>query len=282
MSSNDLNIIYQPPGSAIWRTIVVTSGKGGVGKTTSTANLGLSVARMGYKVCVIDADVGLKNLDLLLGLERRIVYTGTDVLLGECDIHQAIVHDKRWYNLGLMEMSRIRQKYAVTPTAISTLVEEIHRSGYEFVFIDCPAGIDVGFVNAITPATEAIIVTTPDITSVRDGDRVAGILESRRIRDIRLLINRVRTGMILGGDMMSVLDIQEILGLPLLGAIPEDPQIIVSTNRGEPVVLSQKRNHVSISGVAYDTTAQRLIGKTDKIIDLKNPYKTIWNRVCGR
>ena len=264
--------IEQDPSSSITnsRVIVVTSGKGGVGKTTATANLGMSIARIGYKVALVDADIGLRNLDLLLGLENRVLYTAMDVLEGQCRLDQALIRDKRCKNLSLLSFSKNRQKYNVTRRNMENLVKAISFLGYHFILIDCPAGIDVGFINAISPAEEAIIVTTPEITAIRDADRVAGLLEANDIYNVKLLVNRVRPDMIQNNDMMSVREVQEMLGIPLLGAIPEDNNVIISTNRGEPLVLGKK---LTLSGIAFENTARRLIGKQDYFIDLTTPYK---------
>lgn len=245
------------------RCIVITSGKGGVGKTTSSANLGMSIARLGYRVALIDADIGLRNLDLLLGLENRIMYTAIDVLEGECRLDQALLRDKRWKNLSLLPMSRNRQRYNVTYSHMDAIATSIAALGYQFILIDCPAGIDIGFINAVSPAREAVVVTTPEITSIRDADRVAGLLEANGIVDVKLLVNRVRPDMIERNDMMSVKDVQEMLGIPLLGAIPEDEQVIISTNRGEPLVLQKK---LSLSGIAYENAARRLVGVEDYFV----------------
>ena len=258
------------------RTIVITSGKGGVGKTTTTANIGMSIARLGYRVALIDADIGLRNLDLLLGLENRVLYTAMEVLEGECRLDQALIRDKRWRNLAMLSISKNRQRYNITRKNMELLVNSIQEKEYQFILIDCPAGIDIGFTNAIAAAKEAIIVTTPEITAIRDADRVAGLLEANGVYDVKLLVNRVRADMIKKNDMMSVKDVQEMLGIPLLGAIPEDTNVIISTNRGEPLVLKKK---LTLSGIAFENSARRLVGKKDYLIDLTSPYKGVFQRV---
>lgn len=258
------------------RTIVITSGKGGVGKTTTTANIGMSIARLGYRVALIDADIGLRNLDLLLGLENRVLYTAMEVLEGECRLDQALIRDKRWRNLAMLSISKNRQRYNITRKNMEMLINSIQEKEYQFILIDCPAGIDIGFTNAIAAAKEAIIVTTPEITAIRDADRVAGLLEANGVYDVKLLVNRVRADMIKKNDMMSVKDVQEMLGIPLLGAIPEDTNVIISTNRGEPLVLKKK---LTLSGIAFENSARRLVGKKDYLIDLTSPYKGVFQRV---
>ncbi|ERM96489.1 hypothetical protein AMTRI_Chr09g36230 [Amborella trichopoda] len=242
------------------RVVVVTSGKGGVGKTTTTANISLSLARLGFKVVALDADVGLRNLDLLLGLENRVNYTALDVLHGDCRLDQALVKDKRWPNFHLLCISKPRYKIplAFGSKTLIWLVDALKSNDPppDFILIDCPAGIDAGFVTAIAPANEAILVTTPDITSLRDADRVTGLLECDGINDIKMLVNRVRTDLIRGEDMMSVLDVQEMLGLALLGVIPEDAEVIRSSNRGYPLVLNKPP---TIAGLALEQAAWRLV-----------------------
>lgn len=272
-SDSESNALLSKSGEP--RTIVITSGKGGVGKTTTTANLGMSIARLGYRVALIDADIGLRNLDLLLGLENRVLYTAMDIFEGECRLDQALIRDKRLKNLSLLAISKNRQRYNVTRQKMDHLVSSISALGYHFILIDCPAGIDVGFINAISPAQEALIVTTPEITAMRDADRVAGLLEANGIYNAKLLINRVRPDMIQRHDMMSVQDVQDVLGIPLLGAIPEDLHVIISTNRGEPLVL---RKELTLSGIAFENAARRLIGKQDYLIDLNSPYKNFFHK----
>ncbi|KAH7840342.1 hypothetical protein Vadar_015750 [Vaccinium darrowii] len=243
------------------RVVVITSGKGGVGKTTTTANVGLSLARLGFSVVAIDADVGLRNLDLLLGLENRVNYTVIEVLNGDCRLDQALVRDKRWSNFELLCISKPRSKLPIGfgGKALVWLVDALkdRQEGCpDFILIDCPAGIDAGFITAITPANEAVLVTTPDITALRDADRVTGLLECDGIKDIKMIVNRVRTDMIKGEDMMSVLDVQEMLGLALLGVIPEDSEVIRSTNRGFPLVLNKPP---TLAGLAFEQAAWRLV-----------------------
>lgn len=245
------------------RVVVITSGKGGVGKTTTTANLGMCLARLNFKVVAIDADVGLRNLDLLLGLENRVNYTAMEVLNGECRLDQALIRDKRWTNFELLCINKPRYKMPLGfgGKALTWLVDALKKRPEgqpHFILIDCPAGIDAGFITAITPAQEAILVTTPDITSLRDADRVTGLLECDGIRDIKMVVNRVRSDLIKGEDMMSVLDVQEMLGLPLLGVVPEDSEVIKSTNRGYPLVL---KNPPTLAGLALEQMAWRLVEK---------------------
>ncbi|MBW4515986.1 MAG: septum site-determining protein MinD [Timaviella obliquedivisa GSE-PSE-MK23-08B] len=250
------------------RIIVITSGKGGVGKTTCTANLGMALAKRGRKVAVIDADFGLRNLDLLLGLENRIVYTAVEVLAGECRLDQALVKDKRQPNLALLPAAQNRTKEAVTPDQMKKLVAALAQS-YDYVLIDSPAGIEMGFQNAIAPAKEAIIITTPEISAVRDADRVVGLLEANDVRRMHLIVNRLRPAMVEKDMMMSVKDVQEILSIPLLGVVPDDEKVIISTNRGEPLVLAQEGS--SLAGIALNNIVRRLEGERVPLLDLNVP-----------
>jgi septum site-determining protein MinD len=249
------------------RVIVVTSGKGGVGKTTSTANIGMALAQKERTVAMIDADFGLRNLDLLLGLENRIVYTALEVLSGECRLEQALVKDKRQPRLVLLPAAQSRTKDAVTPDQMKQLVGMLVDK-YDYVLIDCPAGIEQGFQNAIAPADEAIIVTTPEISAVRDADRVIGLLEAHGVQQLRLLVNRIRPHMVQANDMMSVQDVEEILAIPLLGVVPDHQDVIVSTNKGEPLVLSET---ASEAGKAFNNIVRRLEGETVDFLDLNPP-----------
>ncbi|WP_271253599.1 septum site-determining protein MinD [Pseudanabaena sp. Chao 1811] len=259
------------------RIIVVTSGKGGVGKTTSSANLGMAIAKLGRKVVLVDADFGLRNLDLLLGLENRIVYTALEVIARECKLDQALVKDKRQPNLSLLAAPQTRNKTAITAAHMKALVEVLSRY-FDYVLIDCPAGIESGFQNAIAGAKEAIIVTTPEISAVRDADRVVGLLEANRITDIKLILNRIRPAMVKNNDMMSVEDVLDILSVKLIGVIPDDEQVIVSTNKGEPLVLSDKP---SLAGTAYMNVAKRLEGREVEFLQLEAPPKGIFARLSS-
>ncbi|HEY8485782.1 MAG TPA: septum site-determining protein MinD [Limnochordales bacterium] len=246
------------------RAIVVTSGKGGVGKTTATANLGVALAQMGRRVAVVDADIGLRNLDVVLGLENRIVYDLVDVIEGTCKLRAALIRDKRVDNLVLLPAAQTRGKEAVTPEQMRDLVQQL-REEFDYVLVDCPAGIDQGFHSAVAGASEALIVTTPEVAAVRDADRVIGLLESKEIYEPRLIINRIRPHMVRKGDMLEVGDVLEILAIPLIGIVPDDEEIIVSTNRGEPVVLS---NH-SRAGRALRNVARRLEGEEVPFAELE-------------
>lgn len=256
------------------RVIVITSGKGGVGKTTTNANIGTALARTGKKVVMIDTDLGLRNLDLLLGLENRIVYTIVDVVEERCKLKQALVKDKKNPNLCLLAAAQTRDKTAVTEEQLKEICEELKKD-FDFILVDCPAGIEQGFQNAVAGASEAIVVTTPEMSAVRDADRIIGLLESREeIETYKLLINRVRPSMIESKDMMSVEDVLEVLSAPLIGVIPEDTGIITSTNKGEPIVNDEK----SLAGQAYRCVARRIIGEDVPFLDLNEP-KSVLDKV---
>lgn len=246
------------------RVIVITSGKGGVGKTTITANLGTAVAQLGKKVCLIDADFGLRNLDLLLGLEQRVVYTIIDALSGECTLEKAIVKDKRTEGLHLLPAAQNRTKDAITPEQMKEVVEQLSPN-FDYIFVDCPAGIEMGFRNAIAAAQEALIVTTPEVAAVRDADRVVGLLESENMSNIRLIVNRLRPEMVKMDEMLSVEDILDLLVVPLIGIVPDDKKIITSSNKGEPLVLSPED---SLPGMAIKNIARRINGADVPFLDL--------------
>lgn len=257
------------------RIIVVTSGKGGVGKSTVTANLGATLAKRGHKVALVDADFGLRNLDLLLGLENRVVYTALEAIAGECRLEQALVKDKRQPGLVLLPAAQNRNKESVNPEQMKQLMLRLAQR-YEYILVDCPAGIEMGFRNAIAAAREAIIVTTPEVTAVRDADRVIGLLEANDIRHSRLIVNRLRPEMVQMSDMMSVEDVLEILAIPLLGIIPDDERVIVASNRGEPIALEEK---VSLPGIAFNNIARRLDGEKVPFLDLMAAHNTLFNRI---
>ncbi|KGF71875.1 septum site-determining protein MinD [Neosynechococcus sphagnicola sy1] len=257
------------------RIIVITSGKGGVGKTTTTANLGMALAKRGRQVAVVDADFGLRNLDLLLGLENRVVYTAVEVLAGECRLEQALVRDKRQQGLALLPAAQNRMKEAISPEQMRQLIQALAQK-YQYVLVDSPAGIERGFQNAIAAAQEALIVTTPEIAAVRDADRVVGLLEACNVKRIHLILNRIRPAMVEANNMMSVKDVQEILAIPLIGVVPDDERVIVSTNRGEPLVLSDTP---SLAGAAFDNIARRLEGEKVDFLDLNAAQATMFSRL---
>ena len=241
--------------------IVITSGKGGVGKTTTTANIGIGLAKLGKKVLVIDTDLGLRNLDVVLGLENRIVYNLVDVIEGKCRPKQAIIKDKRFQDMYLLPSAQTKDKSSVSPEQMKKLTEDL-REDYDFVLLDCPAGIEQGFQNAIAGADKAIVVTTPEVSSIRDADRIIGLLEASGIRDNQLVINRLRVDMVKKGDMMSVEDVTEILAIDLLGVIPDDESVVIATNQGEPVVGEE-----SPAGKGYEKICRRLTGEEIPVSD---------------
>lgn len=220
------------------RAIVITSGKGGVGKTTTTCNLGAAIAQLGMSVVMIDADIGLRNLDVVMGLENRIVYHLVDVVQGKCTAQKALIKDRRLDNLWLLPASQTDDKDAVTPADMKKLIGEL-KASYDVVLIDCPAGIEQGFKNAIAGADEAIVVATPEVSSIRDADRVVGLLAAQDI-PTRLIVNRISAHLVKKGDMLSQSDVIEILALELLGAVPLDEHIVASTNKGMPAVIEGK------------------------------------------
>lgn len=243
--------------------IVVTSGKGGVGKTTTVANLGSALAQAGKKVVLIDTDIGLRNLDVVLGLENRIVYDLVDVVEGNCRLKQALIKDKRYDGLYLLPAAQTRDKNAVNPEQMKKLIVELGDE-FDYVLIDCPAGIEQGFKNAIAAAKSAIVVTVPDVSSVRDADRIIGLLSANGIDDCRLLVNRLRPDLVKKGDMLALDDTLDILGIELIGVVPEDEKIIRSSNMGEPVVQNDK----SMAGKAFRNIAKRILGDNVALLDI--------------
>lgn len=249
------------------KAIVVTSGKGGVGKTTTSANIGTGLAMAGNSVVVVDADIGLRNLDVVMGLENRIVYDLVDVVEGNCRLRQALIKDKRQDELYLLPTAQTKDKSAVSPEQMLELVNQL-KEEFDYIIVDSPAGIEQGFQNSIAGADLAIIVTTPEISAVRDADRVIGLLESNDIFKPQLIINRIRQDMVNKGDMMDKEDIIDILAINLLGIVPDDEEIVISTNRGEPVVI----NNDALAGKAFKNIAKRIDGEEVAILNL-DAYK---------
>jgi len=250
--------------------IVITSGKGGVGKTTTSANLAVALALAGHEVAVVDADIGLRNLDVVLGLENRIVYDIVHAIEGECRVKQALIRDKRVKGLFLLPAAQTRDKNAVSPDDMRRLVDELKKT-FEFIIIDCPAGIEQGFRNSIAAADRAIIVTTPEVSAIRDADRIIGLVEAHELPEPELIINRYRPGMVERGDMMNREDILEILAIPLVGMVPDHEDIIVSTNRGTPVAFEEE----SLMGSAYRRIAARVAGQDIAFPEFK-PDRGFW------
>jgi septum site-determining protein MinD len=244
--------------------IVVTSGKGGVGKTTVTANIGCGLAMLGCKVVMVDADTGLRNLDVVLGMENRIVFDLTDVIEGKCRLRQALVKDRRFEELFLLPTAQTKDKSAVSEKDMQNVCEQL-REHFDYVIIDCPAGIEQGFQSAVAGAEKAIVVTAAEVAAVRDADRVVGLLEAKaEIRNPKLIINRLRMHMVRRGDMMTLEDLHDILGIELLGVIPDDEDVVVATNRGEPVVTSDN----SLSGQAFKNIVRRMLGEPVPLMNL--------------
>ncbi|MGB8643803.1 MAG: septum site-determining protein MinD [Anaerolineae bacterium] len=236
--------------------ITVTSGKGGVGKTTTTANLGVALARRGKRVACVDTDIGLRNLDVVLGLENRIVYDIVDVVEGRARLRQALIKDKRLPELQMLPAAQTRDKSAVKPEQMMKLADDL-RKDFDFILIDCPAGIEGGFKNALAPADRVLIVTTPEVSAVRDADRIIGLVEASEKETPKLIINRLRPAMVKRGDMLATEDVLEVLSIDLIGIVPEDENIITSTNKGQPVAFDEK----TPAGQAYGRIAQRLLGE---------------------
>lgn len=246
------------------KVITITSGKGGVGKTTATANIGAALASAGHKVVCIDGDIGLRNLDVVLGLENRIVYDLVDVIEGRCRLRQAMIRDKRLPELFLIPAAQTRDKSAVSPSDMIRLCDEL-RPEFDWILIDSPAGIERGFRNAVAPADIVVVVTNPEVSAVRDADRIIGLVEAEEKGPARLVINRLKPGMIKRGEMLSVDDVLELLAIELIGIVPDDENVITSTNRGLPVVLDGK----SKAGQAFNNIARRLNGEEVPFVNIE-------------
>lgn len=245
------------------KVIVVTSGKGGVGKTTSTANIGAALTKLGNKVIVIDGDIGLRNLDVVMGLENRIVFDLVDLIEKKCKPRQAMIKDKHFDGLYLIPAAQTRDKDAINPEQMKELCDEL-KEEFDYVIVDCPAGIENGFKNAIAGADSAIVVTTPEVSAVRDADRIIGLLEAHSVDDINLVVNRIKMNMVRNGDMLDINDILDILGIKLIGVVPDDENVVISTNKGEPVVEYNN----SLAGTAYSNIARRVMGEEVKFLEL--------------
>lgn len=244
--------------------IVVTSGKGGVGKTTTTANLGTGFSKLDKKVVLVDTDIGLRNLDVVLGLENRIVYNLVDVVDGNCKITQALIKDKKTDGLYLLPAAQTRDKDAVTPDQMRTLVEEL-RKDFDYILLDCPAGIEQGFKNAIAAADRALVVTTPEVSAVRDADRIIGLLEANEIKNISLIVNRLNVDMVKHGNMMTADDVVEVLSIDLIGVVPYDEKIVVSTNMGTPLAGEE-----TLVGQSYMNICKRIMGEEVPFLNLES------------
>ncbi len=255
------------------RAITITSGKGGVGKTTATANLAVALANLEQRVVCIDSDIGLRNLDVVLGLENRIVYDLVDVIEGRCRLRQAMIRDKRFEELYLIPAAQTRDKNAVSPSDMIKMVNEL-KDEADWILVDSPAGIERGFRNAIAPADEIIVITNPDVSAVRDADRIIGIIEAEQKGPAKLIINRINTQMIQRGDMMDANDVLDLLAVKLIGLVPEDDHVIASTNIGKPVALDEK----SKAGQAFRNIARRLMGDEIAFMDL-NSKEDIMHRL---
>ena len=254
--------------------IVITSGKGGVGKTTTTANLGSALAMRGKKVVLLDTDIGLRNLDVVMGLENRIVYDIVDVIEVKCKLRQALIKDKRFTDLFLLPAAQTRDKDAINEDEMIRLTQRL-KEEFDYIIVDCPAGIEQGFKNAIAGADRAIVVTNAEISSIRDADRIIGLLESSNIRNPELIINRIRPEMVKRGEMMDVEDILDLLSIDLIGVVPEDENIITQTNKGEPAVANKK----AASGKAYIEIARRILGENVEITIPGRKKESFFSRI---
>ena len=240
--------------------IVITSGKGGVGKTTTSANLGCGLAALGKKVALVDADIGLRNLDVVMGLENRIVYDLVDVVEGNCRLKQALIKDKRYDGLFLLPAAQTRDKDAVSPEQMQKLCDDLKEEGFDFIVLDCPAGI---------------VVTTPEVSAVRDADRIIGLLEANELRNPTLILNRLRIDLVQRGEMMNIEDVEEILAIDILGVVPDDESIVIATNKGEPAVMNEN----SKAGQAYRNIVQRLLGNDVPLMSFEPEPETFMDKL---
>jgi len=256
------------------KVITITSGKGGVGKTTVTANLGVSLALMGKRVVVMDGDIGLRNLDVVMGLENRIIYDVIDVAEGHCRLRQALVKDKKLSELYLLPAAQTRERSSLTPSDVIQICDQLVQT-FDFILIDSPAGIEQGFKNAIAPAEEVLVVTTPEVSAVRDADRVIGLLEQHRGVPARLLINRVRPALVRRGEMLNTDDVVDVLAIELLGIIPEEEGIILATNTGTPIAHDQSL----VVSQAYRNIVRRLLGEDVPFMALSDGGDGAWGRL---
>ncbi|GAB5490339.1 MAG: septum site-determining protein MinD [Phototrophicaceae bacterium] len=256
------------------KVITITSGKGGVGKTTTTANIGVALARLNKKTIVIDADIGLRNLDVVMGLENRIVYDLVDVIEGRCRLRQAMIKHKQFGDLYLIPAAQTRDKTAISPADMIHITDKL-RSEFDFIIIDSPAGIERGFRNAIAPADEVLIVTNPEVSAVRDADRIIGLIEADNKGPAHIILNRLNIRMVNKGEMLSADDITDILGLSIMGIVPEDEYVIPASNSGVPVTLNEN----SRAGVAFRNIARRLCGETVPMMELKENNDSFFQRL---
>jgi septum site-determining protein MinD len=248
------------------KVITITSGKGGVGKTTTAANIGVALARANQRVVMIDADIGLRNLDIVMGLENRIVYDLVDVVEGRCKLRQAMIKHKQFPELYLIPAAQTRDKTAVSPADMVQIADQL-RPEFDYIIIDCPAGIERGFRNAIAPADDVLIVTNPEVSAVRDADRIIGLLEAENKNPAKLVINRVKAEMVKKGDMLSPEDVTDILAIKIIGIVPEDEAVVTSSNAGMPLAMTEN----SRAGQAYRDIARRLMGENVPFAQLDEP-----------
>ncbi|MCM3730899.1 septum site-determining protein MinD [Fictibacillus nanhaiensis] len=244
--------------------IVITSGKGGVGKTTTSANIGTALALSGKKVCLVDTDIGLRNLDVLMGLENRIIYDLVDVADERCKLNQALIKDKRFECLYLLPAAQTKDKSSIQPEQVKKIVQEL-KQDYDYVIIDCPAGIEQGFKNAVAGADKSIVVTNPEISSVRDADRIIGLLEQEDVEAPKLIVNRLRNHLAKSGDMLDVDEIVSVLSIELLGVVVDDENVIKAANKGEPVAIQPD----SKASIAYRNIARRILGESVPLLSLE-------------